>query len=123
MEFVEYDLTLSDEQGEIRDAARKFASEVLRPIGIALDKMTSEAMTAPGSPFYGVLRHAHELGFDRMSGEPDQGGLGASPLTQHIVLEELSYGNAGLAGAPPLLGLPPDAALVAPPPPLTRKSP
>jgi hypothetical protein len=45
MEFVEYDLTLSDEQREIRDAARKFASEVLRPIGVALDKMTFEAHT------------------------------------------------------------------------------
>jgi alkylation response protein AidB-like acyl-CoA dehydrogenase len=111
MEFVEYDLTLSDEQREIRDTARKFASEVLRPIGIALDKMTSEAVTAPGSPFYGVLRHAHELGFDRMSGEPDQGGLGASPLTQHIVLEELSYGNAGLAGSILLSAFPPEAAM------------
>ena len=113
MEFVEYDLTLSDEQCEIRDTARKFATEVLRPIGIEVDKMASEAVTASGSPLFGVLRHAHELGFDRMSGEPDQGGLGASPLTQHIVLEELSYGNAGLAGSILLSAFPPEAAMAA----------
>jgi alkylation response protein AidB-like acyl-CoA dehydrogenase len=111
MEFVEYDLTLSDEQREIRDTARKFASEVLRPVGVALDRMSPEVVTAPGSPFFGVLRHAHELGFDRMSGDPEQGGLGASPLTQHIVLEELSYGNAGLAGSILLSAFPPEAAM------------
>jgi alkylation response protein AidB-like acyl-CoA dehydrogenase len=111
MEFVEYDLTLSDEQREIRNTARKFASEVLRPVGFALDKMAPDAMTASGSPFFGVLRQAHELGFDRMSGDPELGGLGASPLTQQIVLEELSYGNAGLAGSILLSAFPPEAAM------------
>jgi alkylation response protein AidB-like acyl-CoA dehydrogenase len=111
MEFIEYDLTLSDEQREIRNTARKFSTEVLRPIGVQLDKMSPEAVTAPGSPFFGVLRQAHELGFDRMSGPPEQGGLGASPLTQHIVLEELSYGNAGLAGSILLSAFPPEAAM------------
>ncbi|HXR36816.1 MAG TPA: acyl-CoA dehydrogenase family protein [Candidatus Binataceae bacterium] len=111
MEFVEYDETLTDEQRQIRDIARKFSREVLRPVGIALDKMTPEAMVAPGSPFFSVLRQAHELGFDRMGGAPEQGGLGASPLTQHIVLEELSYGNAGLAGSILLSAFPPEAAM------------
>jgi len=111
MEFVEYDLTLTDEQREIRNTARKFAREVLRPVGIALDKMAPEAVIASGSPFYSVLRQAHELGFDRMSGLPEQGGLGASPLTQQIVLEELSWGNAGLAGSILLSAFPPEAAM------------
>ena len=111
MEFVEYDLTLTDEQREIRNTARKFAREVLRQVGIALDKMAPEAVIASGSPFYSVLRQAHELGFDRMSGLPEQGGLGASPLTQQIVLEELSWGNAGLAGSILLSAFPPEAAM------------
>jgi alkylation response protein AidB-like acyl-CoA dehydrogenase len=108
---VEYDLTLTDEQHEVRASARRFAREVLRPVGIALDKMAPDAVIAPGSPFYSTLQQAHELGFDRMSGDPKQESPAASPVTQQIVLEELSWGNAGLAGAILLSGFPPGAAM------------
>jgi len=111
MEFVEYDRTLTAEQIQIREAARKFAREVLWPVGIALDKMAPEAVVAKGSPFFDALRQAHELGFDRMGGPLDQGGLDYPPLTQHLVLEELAAGNAGLAGAVLLCAFPPEAAL------------
>jgi len=111
MEFVEYDQTLTDEQREIRDTAHKFAKDVLWPAGIAFDKLTPEAVVAPGSSFFDVLRQAHELGFDRMSGPAELGGLAASPLTQHLVYEELSWGNAGLAGSILLSAFPPEAAL------------
>ncbi len=111
MEFVEYDLTLTEEQRQIHETARKFAAEVLRPTGIALDRMAPEAVVAPSSPFFRVLRQARDLGFSRMGGTTELGGLAASPLTQHLVLEELSYGSVGLAGAIFLSSWPADAAL------------
>ena len=111
MQFVEYDLNLTDEERQIHETARKFAAEVLRPAGIALDRMSPEAVVAPDSPFFSVMRQANELGFSRMSGPPELGGMGASPLAQHLVLEELTYGNVGLAGAIFLSPWPAEAAL------------
>ena len=111
MQFVEYDLNLTDEERQIHETARKFAAEVLRPTGIALDRMSPEAVVAPDSPFFSVMRQANELGFSRMSGPPELGGMGASPLAQHLVLEELTYGNVGLAGAIFLSPWPAEAAL------------
>ena len=73
MSDCEYDLTLDDEQREIRDAAHKFAAEVLRPAGIELDRMSPEAMVASGSPFYDVLRQAAELGYTRLAGPAELG--------------------------------------------------
>ena len=61
-EAFEYDLSLTAEQLQIRDTARRFAAEVLRPAGIAIDRMTPEAVIAPGSPLYRVLAQAAELG-------------------------------------------------------------
>ena len=61
--------------------------------------MTPEAVIAPGSPLYTVLAQAAELGFTKLGAPAAFGGLGAAPATAHMVLEELSWGNAGLAGA------------------------
>src|ERR1022692_1840697 len=49
-EAFEYDLSLTAEQLQIRDTARRFAAEVLRAAGIAIDRMAPEAAIAPGSP-------------------------------------------------------------------------
>jgi alkylation response protein AidB-like acyl-CoA dehydrogenase len=99
MSDCEYDLTLDDEQLEIRDAAHKFAAEVLRPAGIELDRMSAEAMVASGSPFYDVLRQAAELGYTRLGGPAELGAVALKPVTHHLVWEELAWGNVGLAGA------------------------
>lgn len=110
-EAVEYDLSLTAEQLQIRDTARRFASEVLRPVGIAIDRMTPEAVIARGSPLYRVLSQAAELGFTKLRTPVAFGGLEAAPATAHMVLEELSWGNAGLAGAIFLASYPAEAAL------------
>ncbi len=110
-EAVEYDLSLTAEQLEIRDTARRFAAEVLRPAGIAIDRMTPEAVIAPGSPLYTVLAKAAALGFTRLQAPAALGGLEAAPATAHMVLEELSWGSAGLAAAISLASYPAGAAL------------
>lgn len=107
----EYDLTLTEEQREIRDAAHRFAAEVLRPAGIQLDLQSPEEVVAPGSVLYDVVRQARTLGFSRLGGPAEMGGIEASPLTQHLVYEELAWGSLGLASVILLSSFPPEAAL------------
>jgi alkylation response protein AidB-like acyl-CoA dehydrogenase len=111
MNAFEYDLTLTDEQRELRDAAHRFAAEVMRPAGIDLDRLPPDKVIERGSRLFEVVRQAHDLGFTRLSGPREMGGLGASPLTQHLVSEELAWGSLGLAGVILLCAFPPDAAL------------
>ena len=63
MELVEYDETLTDEQRQVRDIARKFSKEVLRPAGIALDKMTPEADGRSRLPFLQRVAPGPRVGF------------------------------------------------------------
>lgn len=112
MGYLEYDVTLGDEARQIHETAHRFAVEVLRPVGIELDRLTPEEVIAPGSKFFGLLRQAHELGFARLSGPAELGGLAASPVVQHVVLEELAWGNVGFTGSIFLSEWPPVAALL-----------
>jgi alkylation response protein AidB-like acyl-CoA dehydrogenase len=111
MDFVEYDLTLTDEEREIQATARRFAAEVLRPAGIALDREPPERVVASDSVLFEVARRASDLGLSRMSGPVEMGGLGATPRMQFLVLEELAWGNVGLAGMLFLNQWPAEAAL------------
>ena len=98
MSYLEYDLGLTEEQREIREAARKFAAEVLRPVGLELDRLPPEAVVAPDSPLFEVIRKASGLGYTRTGGPSELGGLALPPASQHLVLEELAWGSAGLCG-------------------------
>jgi alkylation response protein AidB-like acyl-CoA dehydrogenase len=111
MEYLDYDVTLTDEQCQVRDAAHAFAAQVLRPAGIQIDAMPPEQAIAPGSPLFGVLRQAGELGYTKQGGSPEIGGMGLSPLTRFLVLEELAWGNVGLAAVIFFSTVPADATL------------
>lgn len=111
MDYLEYDLGLTDEQNELREAAHKFAEEVLRPAGLDLDRMSPEAVVAADSPLRRILRQASELGYTRAGGPAELGGLGLSPTSQHLVLEELAWGSLGLAGSVFLCSTPADMAV------------
>ncbi len=97
MSYLDYDLTISDEQRELQQAAHTFAAEVLRPVGIQLDRMTADEVVAPASPLHEVFGQACALGYNRMLAPPELGGLGLDPVTRHLLLEELSWGNVGVA--------------------------
>jgi len=98
MSYLEYDLSLTDEQREIREAARKFAAGVLRPVGLEIDRLSAEAAVAPDSPLFEAVRKASQLGYTRTGGPSELGGLALPPMSQHLVLEELAWGNVGLCG-------------------------
>jgi len=112
MEHLDYDLGIDDEQRELREAAHKFAEEILRPTGILLDRLSPAEVVAPGSPFFEVLRQGAELGYTRLGGTAELGGLALSPLERQLVLEELAWGNVGLTGAMFLASTHAEVALV-----------
>ncbi len=111
MEYLDYDLSLTDEQRHLRAAAHEFAEHVLRPTGIRLDRLPPDAVIAADSPLFTVLRQAAELGYTRLGGTPEIGGMGLPPLTRYIVLEELAWGSLGLTGVIFFTTVPADVAL------------
>jgi len=97
MTYFDLNLNLTDEDKAIRDAAHKFAKEVMRPIGIELDRMSAEETVAASSPIWGFLKQAYELGYHKGAFPAEVGGLGFTPFQSHLMMEELFWGSTGLA--------------------------
>src|SRR5260221_1299004 len=79
----------------VQETVHRFAEDVMRPVGIKLDRMTPEEVIAPGSPYWDALRQFKELGFgveDLLALEPAE-----RAKTMCILFEELGWGDAGLA--------------------------
>lgn len=75
--------------GEIRDMARRFSSERIRPLAAGLDE--SEAFPAD------LYREMGELGLLGISVPDSIGGVGLDSYAYAIVMEELSRGYASVA--------------------------
>jgi alkylation response protein AidB-like acyl-CoA dehydrogenase len=88
MDYLDYDLSITEEERVAQEAAHKFAEEVLRPTGIELDRMSPEAVVATDSPLFEVLRRSGELDYTRSD---------LSPLGRCLVSEEFAWGSVGLA--------------------------
>ncbi|WP_446665590.1 acyl-CoA dehydrogenase family protein [Flexivirga sp. B27] len=90
---VQFDLTPSDDQEMIREAARELADEVLRPAASAADS----ERTAPDQ----VREQAAQMGMALLGVPTELGGVAeeASAVTSALVLEELARGDMGLAVA------------------------
>ncbi len=73
----------------LRDVAHDFASQRLRAAGAAADR--------GGNPPQGVLREAGEVGLWAPNVPEEYGGPGVSALCQVAMMEELGWGNLGLA--------------------------
>src|SRR5437868_9752014 len=54
---------LSETAAMVQQTVHRFAEEVLRPVGIQLDKMAPDAVIAPGSPFWKAREQYLDLGF------------------------------------------------------------
>lgn len=78
-----------------RDNIHAFARDVMRPIGIQLDKMTPEEVIAKDSPYWEVRRKFETLGINpvTMSELGPEGVAIAAP----ILYEEMGWGDSGLA--------------------------
>lgn len=81
--------TLTEEQRELRDLARRFAAGELRPIAAEWD----ERDDFPPD----LLARAARVGLTSYSIPPEHGGAGVDAVGGALAAEELSWGCAGLA--------------------------
>lgn len=85
----------TDMAAAVQATARRFALEVLRPVGKKLDRMSPEEVVAPNSPLWGVYEQFIKLGFGLdtlLSLEPAE-----RARIMAILFEELGWGDSGLA--------------------------
>jgi len=84
---------LSGEQRELQALARDFAQREIRPIAAAVDEADD------GQPQLDLLYRAAEVGLASFMIPGEYGGGGVTDcLTECLILEELSWGDGGLAG-------------------------
>jgi alkylation response protein AidB-like acyl-CoA dehydrogenase len=99
MPYREIDINLTDEQKALRDMARKFGTEVMRPAGLTLDKLADPSdVIAKGSPLWDVYKQFQELGFHKSVIPRALGGNkeDVDAMSALLVAEEMGYADAGL---------------------------
>jgi alkylation response protein AidB-like acyl-CoA dehydrogenase len=96
MTSIEIETGLSDEERAIRDRVHGFAREVLRPAGVALDRLSNPAdVIAPDSLLWDVFRQYQEVGIDKITADDSMDPVAKARLMT-IINEELSWGDVGL---------------------------
>lgn len=97
MSTIDFEMELSHEEREIQTTVHRFAEEVLRPVGQQLDKMDPEAVIAKSSPLWQIFDQYDELGIDGLNFADSDLSPSVQARIQAIVLEELAWGDAGIA--------------------------
>src|ERR1051325_4387981 len=80
---------LSDEQKALRELAREFAEHEIRPKAAEYDEHSTHPADAIGE--------AHDAGLMRVRVPEEYGGPGRSGFAGMLIVEELSWGCAGIA--------------------------
>ena len=90
-----FDCGLSEEELSVQEAMHRFAREVMRPLGREVDRLPASQAYQPGSPFWQYHAEAQKLGFgpEATSGLPPE----QAARMEGVVVEELAWGDAGLA--------------------------
>ena len=102
-----FETPLTEEEAGVQQVVHRFAREVLRPLGEELDRMSADAVAAPGSPYYSVFAEYAKLGLDptMMAELPPE----VAVRMESLIGEELGWGDGGLgvslgaAGFPALM--------------------
>ena len=100
MGYLELDMELSGEVKAIQKEARKFAMDVMRPVGIELDKLQDPTdVYAKDSVLWDVIKKHREMNLHQLSISKELGGMAedVDPKTGAIIYHEMGYGDAGLA--------------------------
>ena len=98
MPLADLETSLTEEERAVRDTARRFAQDVLRPVGTALDRLAEPAeVIAAKSALWNVFTKYQALQLDVI----ESAGGTMDPLPQarmrFLISEELGAGDAGLA--------------------------
>ena len=102
------DHDLSEEEIAIQDTMHRFAAEVVRPTGIALDQLSAEDAVAPDSPVWNFIAAFEDLGIGPemlAAMEPAQ-----AARVFPIIIEELCWGDVGLGLSTMVMKFPATAA-------------
>lgn len=102
MTYAEIDLNVSNETKSMIEQVRRFGMEVMRPIGIALDKLHDPAdVIAKGSPLWDFMKGSRELGLHTLQITKSCCGLGndCEPMAVILAFEQMGYADAGLASS------------------------
>ncbi len=99
-----FDVALTEEERGMQQGMHRFAREVMRPIGRQIDRLPAEQAYSPGSPFWEFHLEMQKLGFgpDALEGVPQE----LAARMEGVVIEELAWGDAGLAVSAGAGGLP-----------------
>ena len=100
MAYRDLDFNLSSETLAIQKEVRKFASEVMRPVGIELDQMPDPSdVYAEGSPLWGAFKACREMDLHLGSIPQEFGGMAGTmdSMAGYLIAEEMGYGDTGLA--------------------------
>ena len=89
------DQGLTEIEASIQEVAHRFAEDVMRPAGMALDKLSTDEVIADGSPLWEVFREYRTLGLDLNEVSEGLNPLEVARLT-YLVNEELGWGDCGL---------------------------
>ena len=97
-ETVDIEVQLTDQQIQIRDLAHRFAAEVMRPAGIALDRLHDPAdVIAKNSILWDVFKKHTEVGLADVQSATAEMSPYDRARTQALVSEEMGWGDSGLA--------------------------
>jgi alkylation response protein AidB-like acyl-CoA dehydrogenase len=104
------DPAMTELESEMQRTVHAFAEKVMRPVGVALDRMSAEEVVAAGSPYWHYLTELQKLGITPatfMELSPEERGR-----LFPIVMEEMGWGDGGLSIIYGACSLPPLMALV-----------
>jgi len=87
---------LNEIETAVQDMAHRFAEDVLRPVGTAVDALSPEAAIAPESPLWDAIEQAKALGAS-VSVMRDLTPLERARFSA-ITAEEYAWGDAGVGG-------------------------
>ncbi|MFD4603812.1 acyl-CoA dehydrogenase family protein [Streptomyces sp. NPDC058464] len=96
VELSGFEPPLADDERAVQQAMHRFAREVMRPAGVALDRLSAEETVAPDSPYWQFLKTVAASGIE-FDASADDVPPAALARLQAIAVEELGWGDAGLA--------------------------
>jgi alkylation response protein AidB-like acyl-CoA dehydrogenase len=97
MSYLDLNMELTDEQISLKENVHKFASEVLRPVSLELDRISDPEEMIRNPLYWETMKKGYELGYHTIFIPDYYGGLGLDPLEIHIVLEEMGWGSPDFA--------------------------
>jgi alkylation response protein AidB-like acyl-CoA dehydrogenase len=98
MPLVDLEVTLNDHERAIRDTARRFALEVMRPAGAILDRFDDPAtVIEPRSTLWEVFKKYWDLRLDILDAPGSEMSPSEHARLRFLIAEEMGWGDAGLA--------------------------